>query len=157
MSAAPQDRGLSAVRRVRSVRENDSRIGLQHALAESRRRAEEAERALRAVQVSPAFVAGSVAEFLGHAQRLGALASASSAAEHAAATSLRVGEEATRRWQHDRTEVRVVDLLLERRAAERAAERERRTAAELDDLAAVGWQRRAAEAAHAQSENEEDR
>ena len=157
MSGATQDRALSAVRRVRAVRENDSRIGLQHALAESRRRAEEAERALQAVATAPAFAEGTVAQFLGHTQRLTGLAGASRSAEDAAATSSRVAEEATRRWQHDRTEVRVVDLLLERRAAERAAERERRLVAELDDLAAVGWQRRAAEEAHALTENGEDR
>ena len=142
MTNHEQDRGLTAVRRVRSARENDSRIGLQHALAETRRKQLEATRLRTMLETAPGFTAGSVGEFRLHTQRLTGLAEAGSRAEDAAATSARVADEAGSRWQHDRTEVRVVDLLLERRAAARAAERTRREAAELDDLAAVGWLRR---------------
>ena len=83
-----------------------------------------------------------VADFRVHTQRLTGLAEAGNRAEDAAASSVRIADEASSRWQHDRTEVRVVDLLLDRRAAVRAAERTRREAADLDDLAAVGWLRR---------------
>jgi flagellar export protein FliJ len=145
--SAEHDRGLSAVRRVRSARENDSRIGLQHALAAARTKQEQADRLRDRLATTPAFAAGTVQDFLTHAQRLTGLAEAGSRAEQSAAASVRVADEAARRWQHDRTEVRVVDLLLERRAAERAAERARREAAELDDLAATGWLRRRAEEA----------
>jgi flagellar export protein FliJ len=139
-----QDRGLAAVRRVRAAREDDSRIGLQRALAESRRRAEEADRLRTGLEAAPAFAAGSVLDFHRHSQRLTALAEATRAAGDAAATSARVADEAAGRWQHDRTEVRAVDLLLQRRAEVRAAERDRRETHELDDLAAVGWLRRRA-------------
>ncbi len=139
-----QDRGLTAVRRVRAAREDDSRIGLQRALAESHRRAEEADRRRAGLEAAPAFAAGSVLDFHRHSQRLTAMAEATRTAGDAAATSARVADEAGRRWQHDRTEVRAVDLLLQRRAEVRTAERERREAHELDDLAAVGWLRRRA-------------
>ncbi len=140
--AHAEDRGLLAVRRVREVREQDSRIGLQHALAESRRKAEHAARLRAEVAAAEGFDAGSAASFRGHLQHLGLLARASLRADEAAVSGVHVAEEATRRWQHDRAEVRVVELLLERRAADRAVERARREAAELDDLAAAGWLRR---------------
>lgn len=142
MTNHDHDRGLTAVRRVRSVRESDSRIGLQHALVESRRKEDEASRLRAALEAEPGFGVGSVVDFRRHADRLSGLAEAGSRAETAAGASARVADEAARRWQHDRTEVRVVDLLLERRAAERSATRARREAADLDDLAAVGWLRR---------------
>lgn len=138
------DAGLNAVRRVRSVRENDSRIGLQRALAESRTRAEAAVAADARVRDAAPFGAGAVADFQAHVVRTAWLADARTTAQRSAELAERVAAEATVRWQQDKTAVRVTDLLLERRAAERAAERERRTRAELDDLAAVGWLRRRA-------------
>ena len=157
MSTHEQDRGLTAVRRVRSARENDSRIGLQHALAESRRKQAEADRLREQLETAPGFTAGTVIDFRLHAQRLTGLAEAGTRAEDAAASSVRVADEASSRWQHDRTVVRVVDLLLDRRAAVRAAERTRREAADLDDLAAVGWlRRRIQEAVDADAATEEE-
>lgn len=157
MSTHEQDRGLTAVRRVRSARENDSRIGLQHALAESRRKQADATRLREQLETAPGFTAGTVADFRVHTQRLTGLAEAGTRAEDAAASSVRIADEASRRWQHDRTEVRVVDLLLDRRAAVRAAERTRREAADLDDLAAVGWlRRRIQEAVDADAATEEE-
>lgn len=142
MSAPRHDRALHAVRRVRAVRMNDSRVGLQRALAEARAKADAAERADQALQHADPFSAGAVADFLVHARSLDALAVAARTAARAAESGARVAEEAIRRWQHDRTQVRVTELLLESRAAQRAAERERRTTAELDDLASAGWLRR---------------
>ena len=140
-----QDRGLLAVRRVRTAREHDSLVGLQHALAESRRRAEHADRLRDQVAAAAGFAAGTSIDFRRHTEAITLLAQACQAADDAAATGLRVADEARLRWKRDRTEVRVVDLLLERRAAERAAERTRRETAELDDLAAVAWLRRRTE------------
>ena len=142
MSGRQQDRGLTAVRRVRSARETDSRIGLQHALAALRDREAEAARAADRLDHAPRFGAGSTGEFAAHLIHVGALAHDQARTALAAASSATVADEATRRWQQDRTAVRAVELLLERRAAERAAERVRREAAELDDLAAQGWLRR---------------
>ncbi len=144
MSAPEPDRALGAVRRVRDAREQDSRIGLQHALAAARTRDAEAERARARLDQAPAFGTGSVADFRGHVLHVTALAQGEQQAAQRAESSRAVADEATRRWQRDRTELRVVDLLLERRAAERAEERGRREARELDDLAAQGWLRRTA-------------
>ena len=142
MSGHQQDRGLTAVRRVRSARETDSRIGLQQALAALRERDAEAARAADRLAQAPRFGAGSTTEFAAYLMHAGALAQDRVRTDQAATSARTVADEATRRWQQDRTAVRAVELLLERRDAERAAELARREAAELDDLAAQGWLRR---------------
>ena len=148
MSAGEQarhDPGLNAVRRVRAARETDSRIGLKHALAALGEREAEAARAQEKLEQAPAFDAGSTADFAVHRQHLGNLARDKQVTETAAEDGRTVADEATRRWQADTTSVRAVEMLLQRRADERAAERARREARELDDLAAQGWQRLQAE------------
>ncbi|MGZ4493273.1 MAG: hypothetical protein ACXVWU_01105 [Nocardioides sp.] len=148
MTAHEQDRALTAVRRVRSARETDSRIGLQHALSTLCEREAEEARAQQRLAEAPLFAAGSTSEFAAHVVHVSNLAQDSRRTGAAAESSRTVAGEATRRWQADTTAVRVVELLLERRAAERTAERARREARELDDLAAQGWLRTsAAEAA----------
>lgn len=142
MTAYEEDRGLHAVRRVRSAREQDSRIGLQHAIADSNLRAGEAARARTALVEAVPFIAGSTQEFRSHAGRGLALAEDISRADLAAGASRRVADEASRRWQVDRTRVRTVDVLLERRAVARAEKRRRHEVAEQDDLAATAWLRR---------------
>jgi len=145
MSAREQDRGLDAVRRVRTARETDSRIGLQHALATLCEREAEAARAQQKLAEAPSFATGTAGEFAAHVLHLGNLARDTLSTAVVAEDSRTVADEATRRWQSDTSAVRVVEMLLERRAAERTAERARREAKELDDLAAQGWMRRRAE------------
>ena len=141
-TAAEEDRALAALRRVRDSREQDSRFGLQQALHAVRLRDEEAEvaRSRRAATLS--FGAGSLADFHAYRTFTAGMARAEEVATDRARSSRLVADEAERRWQHDRQEVRVVDLLLERRAQQRRAERARREAAELDDLATQSWLRR---------------
>lgn len=139
------DRALAAVRRVREARERDSRLGLQQALATSRARDAAADRTRARVEHAPAFGTGTPADFWLHAQRGAALAQAATDAAEQAETGRLVAEEAAGRWRHDRQQVRVVDLLLDRRAEERRLERARREERELDDLAAQGWLRRSRE------------
>ncbi len=136
-----QDRGLAAVRRVRGARERDSRIGLQQALAAARQRADEASTAAQRVAQVPVFEAGAVGDFHRHVLHTTTLAAAAGLAADRAEGSRLLAEEASGRWQRERTALRVADLLLERRAEQRAAEQARREAAELDDLAAQGWLR----------------
>ncbi len=136
------DRGLSAVRRVRVARENDSRVGLQQALAESRTTALAAGRAQLALSSAPGFGTGMLADFQMHRMLMAARVQTTIVTEQAAATSTRIADEARIHWIADRTAVRVADQLLERRADVRADERARREAAELDDLASAGWLRR---------------
>ncbi|HEX6515070.1 MAG TPA: flagellar FliJ family protein [Nocardioidaceae bacterium] len=136
------DRALAAVRRVREAREQDSRLGLQQALATSRAREAAAERARVRVEQAPAFGGGTPGDFWLHVRHGAALAQASAEAARQAENGRLVAEEAAGRWRHDRQQVRVADLLLDRRAEERRAERARREQRELDDLAAQGWLRR---------------
>lgn len=135
------DRALGAVERVRRVREQDSRIGLQQALATTAQHAAAVAAARMLMETRPQFSHGSVRDF--HADRalLAAMAQQHERERQRAESSRRVAEEAQRRWHGDRAKVRAVEMLLERRGEERRVESDRREAAELDDLAAQGWLR----------------
>lgn len=135
------DKALRAVERVREVREQDSRIGLQRALQAQRAQEAAVEAARLLLETHPGFSRGSVRDF--HADRalVSAMAQQHARERQQAEASRTVAEEAARRWQRDRTRVRAVELLLERRAEERRDEQDRRTAHELDDIAGQGWLR----------------
>lgn len=143
MATAPEDRGMLAVRRVRSVRETDSRVGLQQAVVERRiagarvsdlrARLAHAGRDQRDAATTTAFLAGRAA--------LLSMTSSLRDAEEAWETSRTVTEAARAQWQVDRTRLEAIDLLLERRAEDRRAERLRVEARELDDLAGQRWLR----------------
>jgi flagellar export protein FliJ len=149
VSAHEQDRALLAVRRVRAVRETDSRIGLQQALATRRQHEQAARAAELRLGTAPAFGGGAVTDLQAHVQHVDALARDRARTARQATSSEAIAQEATGRWQHDRTRLRAVELLLDRRAAERAAERDRREAHRLDDLAGQSWLRRTAAAKEA--------
>lgn len=144
----PEDRGVLAVRRVHSSREQDSRLGLSVALTAVRHRTDELAMLRAARAGGDGFELGSVGDFAAYVARRRQLAEAESLATERLADSELLADEATRRWQSDRQQVRVVDGLLERRAATRAEERARVAARELDDLASQGWLRRQAEQRH---------
>lgn len=141
MKVHDEDRGLDAVRRVRSSRENDSRVGLQHALGESQARTAAAAAAAAALSSARTFAAGSSMEFQQHRRQLSWLAQDQQRTDQVATRTANIAEEARHRWLRDRTAVHSVDLLLQRRADERRADRARREAAELDDLSASRWLR----------------
>lgn len=141
MSPAGHDPGLRAVRRVRSARERDSRVGLQQALEASRAREAAAEYSSQRLQAAPGFTAGSAEEYRAYTRLVRALAEEVTTAQEQARTSRTVAEEARRRWGMDRQALQVVESLLERRAEERRQDRARREAADLDELAAQGWLR----------------
>jgi flagellar biosynthesis chaperone FliJ len=139
--SARDDRGLEAVRRVREARERDSRVGLQHALTSAEQHEEEAVIAQQRVASVTDFSAGTVTEFRSHAFRGRALAENAAEKHEQARRSATIAAEARRRWARDRQQLRMVQLLLERRAEERRTERARREGAELDDLATQAWLR----------------
>jgi flagellar export protein FliJ len=146
MSRAPeQDRGILAVRRVRSVREADSRLGLQRAVAERRTAGARVAALRHRLAAAATFDSGETTDFLAGRHRLAALGEALRAAESAWESSRTLTESARSAWQADRARLAAIDLLLERRAAERRAERARREARDLDDLAAQRWLRARAE------------
>lgn len=135
------DRGMLAVRRVRRVREQDSRIGLQQAVEERRVAGARVSALRRRLASEPAYDAGSVLGFVATRHTLQALTAALREAQEAWEASRTLTEAARERWQLDRARLEAIDLLLARRAAARRAERLRREAAELDDLAAQRWLR----------------
>lgn len=136
-----QDRGVRAVRRVRSVREQDSRQGLQQAVSERRTASARVAALRRRLAEADDFVSGTTTGFLLGRSSLQALGSALRDAEETWETSGTVVESARAQWQVDRTRLAAIDLLLARRAAMRRAEQARRDARELDDLAAERWLR----------------
>jgi flagellar FliJ protein len=139
---AAGDAGMRAVARVRGVREQDSRIGLQQALAEQRLHESRAADLRHRVENAGAFAGGSVASYVALRASLDALSHVLLAAEEDTATSRTISESAYVRWQHDKTRLSAVEVLLERRAAERRAQVSRREARELDEVAVQLWQRR---------------
>lgn len=136
------DRGLAAVARVRGVREQDSRIGLRMAAAES------AGRTGRAVELHGRLVsaelpeAATPGELLSRRTTLALLGDDARDARARAVAATRIADEARAHWSVDRSRLAAVEHLLERRAARRRTEQARRAAREADDLAAQGWLRR---------------
>lgn len=134
------DAGLRAVARVRGVREQDSRFGLRRA----RREEEAAADRVTAVTDRLADVPdgdGEVAAFLALRVSAQSLAADASRAREALAAARTITSSSHDHWRSDRTRLRSVELLLERRAEERRQELLRRETAALDDLVAGRWLR----------------
>ena len=139
--AAREDPGLAAVARVRAVRERDSRLGLQQALIDEHRAGAEVQRLAdvlagidgRAEGDSGAFVAVR-AVYLGVSEAL-------AEARRKEAAARLVAVDAAAYWRSDHARLGAVEGLLERPAAERAAEARRTEERELDDVAGRLWLR----------------
>jgi flagellar protein FliJ len=144
LSALRHDRGLRAVARVRGVREHDSRLGLQLALADQRARDEQVTTLADRLSHAPAAVSGSPADIVGLRAGLGALGDALRSARADADAQRLVTEDARARWQAAATDLKAVEQLLARRAARRRTAAAKAEAKELDDLASVRWAREAA-------------
>ena len=130
------DAGMRAVARVRGVREQDSRLGLRRAATDEL----EAVRRVAAVEEQLATTTafdGDLAAFLAVRATGQALAHEAQLAKQAAASAGIVTTAAREHWQRDKTRLSAVELLLERRAEARRAERARREAAEVDDIVAA--------------------
>lgn len=137
-----KDAGLHAVRRVREVREQDSRIGLLQANNEVRAAQTQLTRLNDAlVDDRPAGSSASTGSFLVVRTALTALSGRISTARDGLDMSRTVAEAALVHWQADKARVRAVEELLVRRENERRHDAERREARELDDIAAQRWLR----------------
>ncbi len=141
MSTHADDAGLRAVARVRRVRESDSRVGLQTALHEHRAAEAKVQDLRGRLAATNGFASGSAAEFLAVRASLAALGEVLISAEAERDESCTIREAAFARWQQDRARLSAIEMLLERRAAARRAERDRAEARELDDIAAQRWLR----------------
>lgn len=139
------DAGLRAVARVRLVREEDARLGLQQARAEEAARqgaVAELERRLATRRL------GEVArtdDFLAHVAAVAAVGEALGQARGEAATARTVADAAEEHWHDHRRRLEAMEALLQRRLAERREARVRAEARELDDLAGQQWLRRRTE------------
>ncbi|TIC83523.1 hypothetical protein E8D34_15435 [Nocardioides sp. GY 10113] len=141
MSTHRDDRGLAAVRRVREVREQDSRLGLQRAAAEEGVATSlftGLQDRLAGTGVPAETAPGSL---LVLRTALAGLGDRVVEARTAAATAHAVTDEARSHWSADRTRLAAIEHLLARRAAARRAEADRREAREADDIAAQRWLR----------------
>ncbi|MBM0124190.1 flagellar FliJ family protein [Pimelobacter simplex] len=135
------DRGLAAVARVREVRETDSRIGLQRVLAEEAAlagRLDSLESTIAAATVPDTTTAAELVAARTHLAHAGILVGET---RERVATAVVVTADARSRWAADRARLAAVEHLLERRAARRRTEADRRAARDADDLAAQRWAR----------------
>src|SRR5204863_1333823 len=94
-----QDKGMKAVRRVREVRERDSRIGLLHALSSVRDRETRVEELRTALEQAVTRDADTLDEFVVSRQLLATMASAVGEAEQRLAAARTVATAAHHRWQ----------------------------------------------------------
>jgi len=135
------DAGMLAVARVRAVRERDSRLGLMQAMEEQRRRQTYLADLGRRLDEALRFDGGTVASFLNVRAGYQALAEEIATATADLESARTITDSARDHWRRDKTRLSAVELLLERRADERRAERARLEARELDDIAGQRWQR----------------
>jgi len=141
------DAGLLAVARVRRVRETDSRIGLQTALAEQRDAQKRVDDLRRRLAAANQFAAGPAVDFVALRASLEALGMVLIAAVDELDQARTISAASLVAWQGDRAKLAAIEGLLERRADARRTEVARSEARELDDLATQGWLRRRREVA----------
>ncbi|WP_182379536.1 flagellar export protein FliJ [Nocardioides sp. WS12] len=137
----PEDRGLAAVARVRSVRETDSRIGLTQVLAEEAAMTARLTTLQNQLTAAPVVDLTTPGELIAHRTALTHLGSLIQETRADVATAAMVSAEARARWISDRARLAAVEHLLEQRAAGRRTEARRKADREADDLAAQRWSR----------------
>src|SRR5690242_20135330 len=147
MTRKQEDAGLLAVARVRRVRETDSRIGLQKALAEQRTARARVEDLRTRLQAADQFATGSTNDFVALRGSLEILGMVLVTAVEELEQTRTISDAALDAWQRDRARLAAIEGLLERRSAARRTEVARSEARELDDLATQRWLRASGEVA----------
>ncbi len=140
MSAA-SSAGLRAVAKVRSIREQDSRFGLQQAMLEARahrHRVDELDGRLGSMADA---ARSNTSAFLAARSSMLALGATLVVARETASSSETLATGALTHWQHDKVQLRAIELLQERRALEFRDEEARREARDLDETATQLWRR----------------
>jgi flagellar export protein FliJ len=138
----PAAGSLEAVARVRRVREQDSLTGLQQALREvgdAHARVQSLGARLDAV---PGAGIATLDGFVALRTGLLAVEQAMTTAQAAVESATNLATSALEHWQRDKSRLKAIEMLQERRAAEARAEAARAEARELDDIATQLWQRR---------------
>lgn len=134
--------GLSGLLRVRSLRERDSRTGLATALSEERDAVARLADLEQLVASLPTPQSWDVPTFQGRQHTLELIRIAIGVARGDLETARHVSAAARDRWISDRTRLKAVESLIERRAAAARAEHRRREIRELDEVAEQLWRRR---------------
>ena len=147
MSQAADDAGLVAVARVRRVRETDSRLGLQTALAEQRAAQARVDELRRRLTAADRFAAGSAVDFVALRSSMQVLGMVLIAAVEERDRAQTISAAALETWKLERARLAAIEGLLERRSAVRRTEVARSEGRELDDLATQRWLRRGGEVA----------
>ena len=135
------DRGLIAVARVRGVEERTSRVALERALQQVKKRELELRTRQEMIRGASRFLRGSAADFVHTRVSLGHMAQGAREAERRLEESRQQASAAHRTWLERKTRLRAVELLLERREERNREERNRREQAELDEAANQIWLR----------------
>jgi flagellar export protein FliJ len=134
---------LAVVARVRRVREEDSRYGVQlatHEVQEARVRLLALDQRLTVLGQQPVASAGALVSLRTGLLALGdAVREAQAEAESAELLALAAQE----RWQQDRLRLRTIEMLQERRAEAARVERTRAEAKLQDEVATQLWRRTA--------------
>jgi flagellar export protein FliJ len=140
--------GLDAVARVRGVREQDSLVALQRALATQREREDQLSQLRQQLTTAAALEAdilggtGAPGALLTLRMTLANLAESTRMAREEVAAAEALADAARDRWEHDKSRLAAVEQLLERRTAERRREARRAEDRQTDETAAQGWLRR---------------
>lgn len=137
----PKAESLDAVARVRRVRERDSLTGLQFAVREVADAQDRVTR-LETQRDRPIATIGSVGSFVAARTTLLAVEQATTAAQLVLESTQNLAHSALAHWQSDKSRLRAIEMLQERRLEEARAEAARAEAKELDDIATQLWQRR---------------
>jgi flagellar export protein FliJ len=145
MSPSKHD-SLDAVARVRRVRERDSLTGLQHAVREvAQAQARVAALDARLDSAPSGAVASPVEDMDSFVATRSVLLAVEHALTHANTcleSSQNLAHSALAHWQSDKSRLKAIEMLQERRREAARAEAARAEAKELDDIAAQLWQRR---------------
>jgi flagellar FliJ protein len=138
----PDPHALDAVARVRRIREQDSRAGLQLALGEAR----DAQARVTALEERLGSLAerqaGTSQDFVTLRRGLLALAHTVTEAQDALESALTLAASAHAHWQQDRMRLRTIEMLQDSRLAEVHALRVRAEAKVQDETATQLWRRR---------------
>jgi len=126
------------------MRERDSLFGLHGATLDARRdrdRLESLDSRLDTRPAAPAPEGEALASFIETRGALLALGSAIAAARVQLDSTDAVALAARSRWQHDKTQLDAISMLMERRALELREELLRRESRDLDEIAGQRWAR----------------
>lgn len=132
---------MLAVKRARSVRERDSRIGLQQATQERDHHRTRLDALQQQLREASSGRDSDIASFQARRHGLLALGEAIVAVGKEVEAAQQIVDSAHSHWSHDKVQLSAVESLLERRAEARRVERARREAKELDDIAGQLWLR----------------